>query len=78
VSKFFAYRGGELHAEDVPVAHIAATVGTPFYLYSSASFVGQYRALAAALVQDPPTKRRGFEDAAAGAKVWRRRRKKPR
>lgn len=45
----FAYRNGELFAEDVPVAQVAAAVGTPFYLYSTASFVGQYRALAAAL-----------------------------
>lgn len=45
----FAYRSGELHAEDVPVSRIAAAVGTPFYLYSSASFVAQYKTLAAAL-----------------------------
>ena len=49
MSEFFLHRGGELHAEDVPIARIAEAVGTPFYLYSSASFVGQYRALAAAL-----------------------------
>jgi len=33
----FVYRHGALHAEDVPVADIAATVGTPFYLYSTAT-----------------------------------------
>jgi diaminopimelate decarboxylase len=45
----FAYRNGELYAEKVPVARVAAAVGTPFYLYSAASFLDQYRALAAAL-----------------------------
>lgn len=33
----FAYKGGVLHAEDVPVAEIAAAVGTPFYVYSTAT-----------------------------------------
>ncbi len=46
---FFPYRDGELHAEAVPVARIAEAVGTPFYLYSAASFTAQYRALAEAL-----------------------------
>jgi diaminopimelate decarboxylase len=49
VSEFFAYRNGALWAEDVPVDRVAAAVGTPFYLYSAASFRGQYRALADAL-----------------------------
>ncbi len=31
----FAYRDGALHAEDVPLARIAAAVGTPVYCYSS-------------------------------------------
>ena len=39
---FFAYRDGELYAEGVPVAHIAAAVGTPFYLYSAASLTARY------------------------------------
>ena len=30
----FEYRDGRLYAEDVPVADIAAAVGTPCYLYS--------------------------------------------
>jgi diaminopimelate decarboxylase len=55
VSEFFPYRGGELHAEKVPVARVAEAVGTPFYLYSSASFAGQYRALADALAPIAPT-----------------------
>ena len=45
----FIYRNGELHAENLPVSRIAESVGTPFYLYSSASFVVQYKTLATAL-----------------------------
>ncbi len=33
----FLYRDGALYAEDVPVAEIAAAVGTPFYVYSTAT-----------------------------------------
>lgn len=33
----FIYRDGQLYAEDVPVAEIAAAVGTPFYVYSTAT-----------------------------------------
>ncbi|OUS22516.1 diaminopimelate decarboxylase [Rhodobacterales bacterium 59_46_T64] len=39
----FLYRDGTLFAEDVPVAEIAATVGTPFYLYSTATFERHFR-----------------------------------
>jgi diaminopimelate decarboxylase len=49
VSDAVTYRNGELYAEDVAVARIAEAVGTPFYLYSAASFTAQYRALADAL-----------------------------
>jgi diaminopimelate decarboxylase len=45
----FAYRAGELHIEDVPLARIAAAVGTPVYCYSSAAIAGAYRRFAAAL-----------------------------
>ena len=38
----FIYRDGVLHAEDVPVAEIAATVGTPFYVYSTATLLRHY------------------------------------
>ncbi|MEM6479906.1 MAG: diaminopimelate decarboxylase [Pseudomonadota bacterium] len=38
----FLYRDGALHAEDVPVAEIAAAVGTPFYVYSSATLLRHY------------------------------------
>ncbi|MCI5113170.1 MAG: diaminopimelate decarboxylase [Marivita sp.] len=39
----FLYRNGELYAEDVPVADIAAAVGTPFYLYSTATLTRHYQ-----------------------------------
>ncbi|MGH1464367.1 MAG: diaminopimelate decarboxylase [Cognatishimia sp.] len=39
----FLYRDGALHAEDVPVAEIAAQVGTPFYCYSTATFERHFR-----------------------------------
>ncbi|WP_181701336.1 diaminopimelate decarboxylase [Chthonobacter albigriseus] len=39
----FHYRGGVLHAEDVPVPAIAEAVGTPFYVYSTATLVRHYR-----------------------------------
>ena len=44
----FAYRAGELHAEGVPLARIAAAVGTPFYCYSSAAIERRYHRFAAA------------------------------
>src|SRR5256714_6613642 len=54
VNELFRYLGGQLHAENVPVEQIAAAVGTPVYVYSVASFVEQYRALAAALAPVDP------------------------
>ncbi len=33
----FAYKNGELYAEDVAISDIAAEVGTPFYVYSTAT-----------------------------------------
>lgn len=39
----FVYQDGVLCAEDVSVAEIAAQVGTPFYLYSSATLLRHYR-----------------------------------
>jgi diaminopimelate decarboxylase len=38
----FVYRDGELQAESVGLARIAAAVGTPFYCYSSAALEAQY------------------------------------
>lgn len=39
----FLYRNGALYAEDVPVAEIAAAVGTPFYCYSTATLTRHFR-----------------------------------
>ncbi|MDT8327579.1 MAG: diaminopimelate decarboxylase [Roseovarius sp.] len=39
----FNYQSGELFAEDVPVAEIAAAVGTPFYCYSTATLERHFR-----------------------------------
>ena len=39
----FAYRRGGLHAEDVPLERIAAEVGTPVYVYSTATLLARYR-----------------------------------
>ena len=39
----FLYRDGALFAEDVPVADIAAAVGTPFYVYSTATLLRHFR-----------------------------------
>ncbi|HET9069127.1 MAG TPA: diaminopimelate decarboxylase [Amaricoccus sp.] len=47
----FSYRGGVLSAEGVPLTEIAAAVGTPVYVYSSATLARHYRV---------------FEDALAG------------
>ncbi len=54
VSEFFAYRGGELFAEHIPVRQIAAAVDTPAYIYSSAAFARQYRRFAAAFADERP------------------------
>lgn len=39
----FLNRNGELYAEDVRVADIAAAVGTPFYLYSTATLTRHFQ-----------------------------------
>ncbi len=39
----FLYRGGVLHAEDVPLPEIAEAVGTPFYCYSTATLTRHFR-----------------------------------
>jgi diaminopimelate decarboxylase len=54
VSDIFHYRSGELCAEELPVAHVAAAVGTPFYLYSAAGFTAQYRRFADAFLPERP------------------------
>ena len=45
----FLYKDGILHAEDVPLPEIAAAVGTPFYVYSTATFTRHYQLFAEAL-----------------------------
>lgn len=45
----FLYRNGALHAEDVPLTDIAAAVGTPFYVYSSATLIRHFALFDAAL-----------------------------
>ena len=45
----FLYRNGALHAEDVPVAEIAASVGTPFYCYSAATLTRHFKLFQEAL-----------------------------
>src|SRR6202140_3309162 len=44
----FAYRAGVLHAEAVDLVDLAASVGTPFYCYSSATIERHYQVFAGA------------------------------
>src|SRR5438477_9401930 len=44
----FDYRDGVLHAEGVDLAALAASVGTPFYCYSTATLERHYRVFAEA------------------------------
>ena len=39
----FLYRNGSLHAEDVPLQAIAESVGTPFYVYSTATLIRHFQ-----------------------------------
>jgi diaminopimelate decarboxylase len=45
----FLYKNGLLHAEDVPLTDIAAEVGTPFYVYSTATLERHYKLFTEAL-----------------------------
>lgn len=45
----FLYKDGTLHAEDVAITDIAATVGTPFYVYSAATLTRHYHLFTEAL-----------------------------
>ncbi len=49
----FEYRGGVLHAEDVPLPAIAAEVGTPVYVYSRATLTRHARVFRDALAVLP-------------------------
>jgi len=46
---YFTYKGGVLHAENVPLPTLADAVGTPFYCYSTATLQRHYRVFADAL-----------------------------
>lgn len=41
--RHFDFKNGEMYAEDVPLSKIAKEVGTPVYVYSSATFERHYR-----------------------------------
>ena len=51
----FSYRDAQLHCEDVPVARIAAGLGTPLYLYSREAILTSFRALGTAFAAAEPT-----------------------
>jgi len=44
--RHFDYKDGEMHAENVPLSKIAETVGTPVYVYSTATFTRHYNVFA--------------------------------
>ena len=46
---FFEYRNGEMHAEGVALAQIAAQVGTPFYCYSAGALRAGWQEFADAI-----------------------------
>ena len=50
---YFTYKNGFLHAEDVPVADIAAKHGTPVYVYSRATLERHWHAFNDALGDHP-------------------------
>jgi diaminopimelate decarboxylase len=41
---YFQYKDGDLHCEEIPIAAIADSVGTPFYLYSHKTLVRHFKA----------------------------------
>lgn len=49
----FTYRDGHLFAEDVAVSALAEEVGTPFYVYSSATLERHFRVFDEALAHSP-------------------------
>lgn len=49
----FDYHGGQLHAEAVPVADIAARFGTPCYVYSAATLTRHFNVFEEALAGHP-------------------------
>ena len=49
----FLYKGGVLHAEGVAIPEIAASVGTPFYVYSTATLTRHFHLFTEALAPLP-------------------------
>lgn len=49
----FSYRRGSLHAEEVPLTAIAEAVGTPTYVYSTATLTRHFRVVSEAFGQHP-------------------------
>ncbi len=49
----FLYKNGTLHAEEVAIPEIATAVGTPFYVYSTATLTRHYRLFTEALTPLP-------------------------
>jgi len=50
----FDYRNGRLYVEEVPLASIAAEVGTPCYIYSAATLRRHYKVFAGAIASANP------------------------
>ncbi len=50
---YFQHRGDDLYCEDVPVARIVETVGTPAYIYSHATLTRHFQALDEAFASVP-------------------------
>ncbi|MCX7770962.1 MAG: diaminopimelate decarboxylase [Proteobacteria bacterium] len=50
---FFAYKNGELYAEDVPVMEIIKEFGTPIYIYSYGTLIRHIRAYEEAFCEVP-------------------------
>jgi len=51
----FIYQNGSLHCEDVPAADIAVGVGTPAYVYSTATLLHHYHGFAEGFAEVGPT-----------------------
>jgi diaminopimelate decarboxylase len=52
-SKYFVHRDGQLHAEQVALAQIADSVGTPAYVYSRSAIEDAYHSIDRALAEVP-------------------------
>jgi len=52
---YFEYKNGQLFCEDVSVSRIAERVGTPVYVYSAATLLHHYKAMAEAFGELAPT-----------------------